>query len=411
MRVLLVNVVCGAGSTGRICADLARKFIANGDEVRIAYGRGTAPEDLRSIARRIGTDWECRLHGLSTRLFDTHGFGSKYGTSEFLKWAEDFKPDLLWLHVIHGYYLNVEMLFQWIKEQPQLQVKWTMHDCWSFTGHCSHFVMTNCQQWKTHCLHCPELREYPSCYGPGAVRRNFDRKRRAFSGVKNMTILTPCRWLADLVKESFLKEYPVEVHYNTIDQSIFKPTPSDFRQRFNLQEKHMVLGVSSVWDKTKGLHDFIKLAQMLDGRYALVLVGMPEKLIRSFPKFIPGLRRINPEQEPAAVYATSPEETHAPCEPAVMMENSMVIRQGVDALYEAITGCKWMERSGAGAKLVCIPRTHNQQELAEIYTAADVFVNPTYEDTYPTVNLEALACGTRVVTYDTGGCRETLTQQ
>lgn len=411
MKVLIINSVCGIGSTGRICTDLAQQFIANGDEVKIAYGRKSpVPDRFRDIAVRIGTDTECRLHGLQTRLFDTHGFGSKHATREFLKWAEAYKPDLLWLHVIHGYYIHVEMLFAWIKRHPEMQVKWTMHDCWSFTGHCSHFVVTNCQQWKSHCLHCPELREYPTCYGRGSVRKNYERKRSAFTGVKNMTIITPCRWLAELVQQSFLKEYPVEVHYNTIDRKLFKPTPSDFRERYGLQEKRIVLGVSSVWDKTKGLNDFLKLAQMLDGRYAIVLVGLTDKQIRSIPRLIPGIHRVNPEREPAAVYApTQPGQcTDAPCEAAAGMDDSVVIPQGVDALYEAITGCKWVERKCAAAKLVCIPRTNNRQELAAVYTAADVFANPTYEDTFPTVNLEARACGTRVVTYDTGGCRETL---
>ena len=158
-----------------------------------------------------------------------------------------------------------------------------------------------------------------------------------------MTLITPSQWLADLVKESFLKKYPVEVHYNTINTRVFKPTPSNFRTQYGLQDKYIILGVASVWDERKGLQDFYKLAEMLDDRYAIVLVGLNAKQIKKLPKRIVGIRRTN-----------SPEE------------------------------------------------------LAAIYTATDVFFNPTYEDNFPTVNLEAEACGTRVVTYDTGGCRETL---
>ena len=158
-----------------------------------------------------------------------------------------------------------------------------------------------------------------------------------------MTLITPSQWLADLVKQSFLKEYPVEVHYNTIDTNVFKPTPSDFRERYGLVGKKIVLGVASIWDERKGLRDFYKLAQMLDDQYAIVLVGLSEKQIKELPKNILGIRR-----------------------------------------------------------------TNSPQELAAIYTAADVFFNPTYEDNYPTVNLEAEACGTRVVTYDVGGCKETI---
>lgn len=329
MKCLIINSVCGIGSTGRICTDLAQQLEAEGNEVKIAYGRkGTVPEQFQKYAVRIGTDFDCKMHAIQTRLFDTHGFGSKHATKEFLKWAEEYKPDLLWLHNLHGYYINVEMLFDWIKKHPEMQVKWTLHDCWAFTGHCSY---------------CSQLRRYPACFAMSSVSKNFERKRKAFTGVKNMTLITPSKWLADLTRQSFLKEYPVEVHYNTIDTSIFKPTPSDFCERYGLQDKIIVLGVANVWEDRKGLFDFYKLAEMLDDRYVIVLVGLSEKQIKELPKNIKGIQR-----------------------------------------------------------------TNSPQELAAIYTAADVFVNPTYEDNYPTVNLEAQACGTRVITYDTGGCKETL---
>lgn len=280
---------------------------------------------------------------MQTRLFDMHGFGSKRATKKFLQWADGYDPDVVWLHNIHGYYINIEMLFGWIKKRPQMQVKWTLHDCWAFTGHCVHFTMVQCTQWQTHCRYCKQLRRYPKCYTKGNVRRNFNRKRAAFTGVQNMTLVTPSQWLADLVKQSFLKDYPVEVHYNTINTNIFKPTPSRFRECYGLQDKKIVLGVANVWDDRKGLSDFVKLAGILNDSVVIVLVGVTEKQAKQIPK-----------------------------------------------------------------NILCIPRTNSSQELAQIYTAADVFFNPTYEDNYPTVNLEAEACGTPVITYRTGGAPETV---
>ena len=440
MKVLLINSVCGIGSTGRICTDLAQKFEAAGDEVKIAYGRkGTVPEQFQKYAVRIGTDWDCKMHAIQTRLFDTHGFGSKHATKKFLQWAEEYKPDLLWLHNIHGYYINVEMLFDWIKKHPEMQVKWTLHDCWAFTGHCSHFTAVKCAQWKSHCSYCSQLRRYPACYAMSSVRRNFARKRAAFTGVPNLTLITPSKWLADLVKQSFLKEYPVEVHYNTIDTTIFKPTPSDFRERYGLQDKIIVLGVANVWEDRKGLFDFYKLAEMLDDHYAIVLVGLSEKQIEDLPKNIKGIQRTNSPKELVAIYTAAdvfvnpsveetfgmtPVEAQACGAPSIVYEGTAcaevaeqngnkVVPQDVNALYKAITGEKFMRwgkkhSKKRGCTIVAIPRTNSPQELAEIYTAADIFANPTYEDNYPTVNLEAQACGTKVVTYDTGGCRETL---
>lgn len=347
MKVLFINSVCGIGSTGRICTDLAQQLEAEGNEVKIAYGRnGIVPEKFQKYAVRIGSDFDCKMHALQTRLFDTHGFGSKAATKKFLQWAEDYKPDLLWLHNIHGYYINVEMLFAWIKKHPEMEVRWTLHDCWAFTGHCSHFTVVKCEQWKTKCKDCVQKKQYPKCIGLSNVEENFERKRKAFTGVKKMTLITPSKWLADLTRQSFLREYNVEVHYNTIDKTVFKPTPSDFRKRYGLEGKFIILGVASVWELRKGLKDFFKLAKMLDDKYAIVLVGLSKKQLADLPKNVIG-----------------------------------------------------------------IMRTNSPLELAEIYTVADVFFNPTYEDNYPTVNLEAEACGTRVITYDTGGCRETVRRE
>ncbi len=343
MKILMINSVCGIRSTGRICTDIADELVSEGHEVKIAYGREIVPEKYKKYAVTIGTNLDQKFHGLRTRLLDEHGFGSKRATERFLKWAEAYSPDLLWLHNIHGYYINVEMLFEWIKKHPDMQVKWTLHDCWAFTGHCTHFMVEKCEKWKTHCAECVQKQRYPSSLLKDNCQNNFDRKKAAFTGVKNLKLITPSQWLADLVKQSFLREYPVEVHHNTIDTSVFKPTPSDFRNQYHLQGKKVILGVASAWGERKGLNDFIKLSEMIDDRYAIVLVGLNEKQIKRIPE-----------------------------------------------------------------KIIAIGRTNNAKELAEIYTAADVFFNPTYEDNYPTVNLEAEACGTPVVTYCTGGAPETI---
>lgn len=343
MKVLFINAVCGTGSTGKICAELAEKYTKDGCEVKIAYGRHAyVPEKYQKYAVRIGSDLDVKIHAVMTRLTDRHGLYSKKATKEFLKWAEEYSPDLLWLHNIHGYYINYEMLFEWIKKHPEMEVKWTLHDCWAFTGHCSHFTFVKCYKWKSGCEKCVQKDRYPSSFMDNC-KNNFDRKKGAFTGVKNMTIVTPSKWLADLVKDSFLREYPVEVVYNTINTEIFKPTYGDFKENYRLVNKKIILGVASTWDDRKGLYDFYKLADMLGEEYAVVLVGLNDKQLEELPKNIIGIKR-----------------------------------------------------------------TNGQKELAEIYTAADIFVNPTYEDTYPTVNLEAQACGTPVITYRTGGSPESV---
>ncbi len=347
MKYLLVNSVCGTGSTGRICVEIADQLKKEGHEVKIAYGRNNlVPDSSRQYAVRIGNGFDVRMHGFKSFLFDAHGLGSIRPTKRFLIWAEKYSPDVLWLHNLHGYYINYELLFEWIKKHPQMEVRWTLHDCWPFTGHCSYFTMARCNKWKEECKDCPQPRKYPARLLIDRSKRNYQKKKDAFCGVKNLTIITPSQWLASLVKESFLRFYDVKTVYNSINVEVFKPTKSDFRKRNDIGEKKIVLGVASPWDERKGLEDFVWLANHLDSRYVVVLVGLTPKQMTGLP-----------------------------------------------------------------SNVICMQRTNSAKELAEIYSAADIFVNPTHEDNYPTTNLEASACGTPVVTYRVGGSPESVLPQ
>ena len=345
-RLLLINCVCGIRSTGRICSDIAREYEGKGYDVRIAYGRmDELDKESSRWAVKIGGRLSRNIHAVLTRLFDLHGtrLCSYFATKKFLKWAEEWNPDVIWLHNIHGYYLNYRLLFDWIKRHPEKEVKWTLHDCWAFTGHCAYFTAVGCNKWKSGCRGCPSKGDYPRSVLFSRSEKNLKEKVQAFSGVQRMSLITPSKWLADLTRESFLRQYPVAVVNNKIDTNVFKPTKGDFRKRFNLENKIVILGVASTWDKRKGLDDFLKLRLLLDDRYAIVLVGLSKKQISNLPKNIVG-----------------------------------------------------------------ITKTNSSRELAELYSSADWFFNPTYEDNYPTVNLEARACGCRVVTYDTGGAAEAI---
>ena len=346
MRILIINSVCGIRSTGRICTDLADRFIKEGHEVRIAYGRESVPAAHEPIAIRIGNDFHVYANALKARVLDNEGFNGASATKRFLAWADTYNPDLVWLHNLHGYYIHVGLLFDWIKSRPQMEVRWTLHDCWAFTGHCPHFSYVRCDQWKSQCFRCPEKKNYPKSFFLDNCKENYRRKKEAFCGVANMRIIVPSHWLAGLVKKSYLRGYPIEVVHNTIDKTVFKPTPSNFRERYGLENKKIVLGVATAWSQRKGLNDFVLLSEALGDEYRVVLVGVTEKQRKTLPGRILAM------------------------------------------------GC-----------------TNSAQELAAIYTAADVFVNLTYEDTYPTVNLEAQACGIPCITYRTGGSPESVSQE
>lgn len=340
MKILMINVTCGSGSTGRICTDLAQELEKNGHEVKIAYGRDAVPEKLKKYAIRIGTDFDLYMHVLRARLFDSMGLGSTSATRKFLKWVDEYDPDVIHLHNIHGYYINIKLLFEYIKKSNK-KIIWTLHDCWSFTGHCAYFEYVNCKKWKIECCKCKVKDQYPKRFFLEKSKKNYYLKKALFTDISDITLVTPSEWLAKLVKQSFLKEYPVKVIHNGINLQIFTPTESDIKQRYHIEDKKIVLGVASVWDRRKGLDTFVELSEKISDSYQIVLVGLNNKQIKKLPD-----------------------------------------------------------------NIISINKTNSPQELAELYSVADVFVNPTLEDNYPTTNLEAIACNTPVITYDTGGSSE-----
>lgn len=334
-KLLQINTVVNSGSTGHIAEELGKEVMRNGWESYIAYGRNPRPSASKTII--VGTKFGIYFHVLITRLFDLHGFGSYFATKKLVRQISKINPDIIHLHNIHGYYLNIKVLFNYLKTLDT-PIVWTLHDCWSFTGHCSHFVAVKCDKWKTGCLKCPQKNQYPKSFFDNS-KKNYADKKELFCGIKNLTIVTPSSWLADEVKDSFLNKYKVEVVNNGINLKIFRP----LKIKNPFGNKKIILGVASTWTKRKGLFDFYKLAEILPEDYKIILVGLSKKQIKVLPEKIKG-----------------------------------------------------------------ITRTESADDLASLYSAAFVFFNPTYEDTFPTTNLEALACGTPVITYRTGGSPEKI---
>ncbi len=339
--LLQINTVINSGSTGHIAEELGNLVMEKGWVSYIAYGRNPRPSN--SIPIKIGTKFDVYLHVLLTRVFDRHGYGSFLATKKLIKQIEKIKPDIIHLHNIHGYYLNIKLLFTYLKTLDT-PIIWTLHDCWSFTGHCSHYTAVGCSKWKTGCFSCPQCRQYPKSFYDNS-KNNYKVKKSLFSGVKDLTIITPSNWLAEEVRKSYLSAYPVKVIHNGIDLNIFKPIEKSKKNIYNKNEKKIILGVASVWNERKGFQDFVELSKMLLDDEEIILVGLSEKQIASLPK-------------------------------------------------------KYHIRG------IC--RTENQSQLAELYSDATVFVNPTYEDTFPTTNIESIACGTPVITYKTGGSPEII---
>lgn len=339
MKILEINTV-NFGSTGHIMLQIADLASKKGHEVICAfYARRNKEKDKNCIY--IGNKISHNIHKKLYQRNGNNGCYSKISTWNFLRKVKKFDPDLIHIHNLHNCYINLPMLFNYIKKNNK-RVVWTLHDCWSFTGQCPYFTAVGCEKWKTGCHDCEQINRYPSCR-VDRTDKMWKLKKEWFTGVSNLTVVTPSKWLADLAKQSFLKDYPVMVINNGINLDVFKPTKSDFRAKNKLEDKFIVLGVASIWEKRKGIDVFIELAKRLDDRFQIVLVGTNDEVDKTLPD-----------------------------------------------------------------NIISIHRTSNQTELAELYSAADLYFNPTREENYPTVNMEALACGTPVLTFNTGGSAEII---
>lgn len=343
MRVVQINMVHN-GSTGNIMLNISKLLYEKGEATKTFSSRiySKTPIVLPSLDNHhyFGSHFENFIHTAAAQLTGLNGNYSYFGTKKLIGQLKKFSPDVIHLHNLHKFCINMPLFFKYIKRN-NIPVVWTLHDCWTFTGHCPHFVMAKCDKWKTECCNCPQLSVYPKSRFDN-TRIAHKLKKKWFLGVENMTLVTPSQWLGNLAKESFLKDYPVKVIHNGIDLSVFKPTESDFRAKHGLTDKKVISGVASDWGKRKGLDVFKELANRLDDDYRIVLVGL-DGATESLPE-----------------------------------------------------------------KIISIKRTENQKALAEIYTTADLFVNPTREENYPTVNMESLACGTPVLTFRTGGSPECI---
>lgn len=340
-RVVAINTY-SFGSTGKVMQGIASKATEHGYNVNMFVAEGAKATNPNAPVSEINTHLGNRWATVLSKITGFDGCFAAFSTMKMLRKIDKISPDIVHLHNLHHAYVNLPILFHYLKKR-NIPVVWTLHDCWSFTGHCPHFEYEKCDKWKTGCFDCPRYRQYPRSLVDNS-RFMWKWKKGWFTGIENMRLVTPSQWLANLVEESFLNDYVVDVIPNGVDLNVFKPTVSDFRNQYSIAEDHkIVLGVASVWNHHKGLDAFLELAKRLPDDYRVVLVGTNEETDKLLPN-----------------------------------------------------------------NVISIHKTENQTILAQIYSAADVFVNPTREDTFPTVNLEALACGTPVITYNTGGSPECI---
>lgn len=343
MKLVQINTVCNT-STGKIMECIQREAIRQGYETCSFVGRRKPFKDIP--CEKIGSLASFWIHVILTTVWDGHGFGSYFHTRLMIKRIREENPDIIHLHNLHGYYLNLPLFFQYLNKEYQGKVFWTFHDCWPFTGHCPHFSYVRCERWKSECYHCPRKKEYPVSLLLDGSKRNYYIKKKLFQGISELTIIVPSKWMESWVKESFFKERTVCVVSNGIDLDTFNYQKDEkiYRKYHIPKEKRVLLGVASVWDERKGLRDFMELAKVIDKNvYQIVLIGLSRFQIRNLPDNIIG-----------------------------------------------------------------IMRTENQKQLAALYSRAEIFINPSREESFSLVTVEAMACGTPAIVLNSSAVKELI---
>lgn len=344
-KLLQISIEVNSGSVGRIADQIGQTVMAHGWESFITFSRNNLPSQSSVI--KIGNRWDMYWHGLMTRIFDTHCFWSKRASRQLIERIKAINPDVILLHHIHGYFLNMNILFEYLSECNK-PIVWVFHDCWAFTGHCAYFDFVGCEKWKTACFACPQKKKYPGSWLLDNSKNNYKVKQTIFTSVNNMVIVAVSQWLEGVVKQSFFKEKKIKFIPNSIDIDVFSPqnASESLRDKYKIKNKTILLGVASTWDARKGLSDFIGLQKIIDEDIQIVLVGLSRKQIRKLPKGIIG-----------------------------------------------------------------IERTESVQQLAQLYSLADVFINPSVEETFGLTTVEAMACGTPVVVYNATASPELVTPE
>ena len=343
MKVAQINSSCGFGSTGKIAVEISKKLDEKSVENRIFYSGNKVSCEKNGVLINRKTD--IRIHQILSRLFGDQGWHSYFTTKKLVRRLKEFSPDIIHLHNLHGYYLHMGVLFSYLAKS-NARVIWTLHDCWAFSGHCTHFTSVNCNKWQKECFCCPQKKAYPYSWFFDRSKTLFNRKQKLYSAVCDMQITAVSNWLSGVAANSkLLSGRKITVIPNGIDTKVFAPAaPLTEIGGIDISNKKVILGVANSWSKSKGLDDFVALSKEIPDGYVIVLVGL------------------RPEQA-----------------------------------------------AGLPSNIISLQHTDSIESLVKLYSTALVYFNASVEETFGLTTIEALSCGTPAITYNATACAEPVT--
>lgn len=342
MKVLQINAVYGVGSTGVIVKDIHEMCLEHNIDSFVAYSSSDIPENEIKNGYKIGSTFGKKLHAFLCRINGMQGYFSRYSTKKLLRYIDGIKPDIVQLHNLHSNYINLNMLLKYLAKN-NIKTIVTLHDCWFYTGGCFHYTAAGCDKWLKECGNCPKKKKDTPAFICDRSAKILKDRKKYFGLIKDLTVVGVSEWITnEAVKNVFKGRKAVTIH-NGIDTEFFKPTPSDFRKKYGLDDKFVILGPASKWLSAVNEETYKTFVESLKEDEVLVLLGCTEDQLKSLP-----------------------------------------------------------------GKVIGLPFIKDKDELCKIYSAADVFINPTREESLSLINVEAQSCGTPVITFDNTGVKETV---
>ncbi len=374
MKILLINEVYGVLSTGRTVKEIREYLTKQGHTCLVAYACGKAGDRKRNRKSGgkegyfvIGSMAGRKLHALCSRIFGLQGYFSRRATRELIHYIDLQKPDLVHLGNVHGNYLYLNLLLKALARR-KLPVVIVLHDCWFFTGRCTHYTVNACGQWRDGCRRCPNSRNTPPSWFFDRCNKMWKDKKKYFTKLDRLAVVGVSQWIADQAKVSFLKNsFLVKRIYNGIDLEVFKPLEAgDLQKELGIENKFVILSVASIWSNSKGLKGFLKLALQL-------------------------------KKEEERKRTKDLQERNSLQERDCMQERDCIILLvgNMDADIEFPDNVR------------ILPPT-DTSSLAKLYNAADVYVSLSREESFGKTVAEALACGTPAIAFSSTALPELL---
>lgn len=350
MKVLFINTVYGRGSTGRIVKELGAALEARGDSYMVAYGRGEPLDDPHCYF--IGGKMDAKIHAGLSRLTDRSGFYSTPATKKFLQFVRNYQPDVIHLHNLHGYYINIRLLFEYLKEEFKGKVIWTLHDCWSMTGHCAHFTWAGCEKWKTGCANCSQKKGYPTSWLMDRSEKNYAQKKKLISELPNLTVVTVSQWLKGIAEQSYLKVHPIRCIYNGVDETVFRPVENRIKEELGITDKKLVLLVSNGWGVRKGFFKALEVAKQAPEDWHFVMIGLKPDQIAALPENMTGLERTWNQQKLIEYYTAADVLFNPSAQETFGLVTAEAIACGTPAVVYNTTACPELIRDHTCGRVI-----------------------------------------------------------